>query len=298
MSWNLNVFLKSLLFAFFGFLIGIVSTVIYLVVDVDLSKLDGLFIVIVVLIVITGWYAYTKKSLEIKETLMKLIINHYIAFVIIVLTVLISIAFFFLGTQYDELATNLVAEGIGVLITVIFLLYLLNLKEKYTWKKVENLIYELLGYQIFGIYLELSDLCVTHEPSLIIRKGYFETKMELNLPRLKNKDTITIDKDAVEPLKDGTYCELFNYRNNYLKSILSTHYKFLDSSIIKSLIIIQYAFEIIDMDVNTMKKRKEDDVLKELIKEDDLFNNIKMSMAKIFTEIDSLHEESNLEISF
>jgi len=41
MSLNWNVFLKSILLAFLGFLIGIVSTIIYLVVDVDFSQLNG-----------------------------------------------------------------------------------------------------------------------------------------------------------------------------------------------------------------------------------------------------------------
>jgi len=65
MSWNWGVFLKSILFAFLGFLIGIVSTVIYLAVDVDLSQFDGLQILTAVLIVITIWYAYsTHKMLD------------------------------------------------------------------------------------------------------------------------------------------------------------------------------------------------------------------------------------------
>ena len=65
MSWNWNVFLKSLLFAFLGFLIGIVITIFYLAVDVDLSQLDVLSIITVVLVVITGWYAIsTHRMLE------------------------------------------------------------------------------------------------------------------------------------------------------------------------------------------------------------------------------------------
>ena len=59
MAWNWEVFLKSWLLIFLGFLIGIVSTVIYLAVDVDLSKLDGLQILTAVLIAITIWYAYS-----------------------------------------------------------------------------------------------------------------------------------------------------------------------------------------------------------------------------------------------
>ena len=54
---------QSLLFAFLGFLIGIVSTIIYLAVDVDLSKLDILSIITCVLVVITGWYAFTTHKM-------------------------------------------------------------------------------------------------------------------------------------------------------------------------------------------------------------------------------------------
>ena len=49
MSWNWGFF-KSLLFGFLGFLFGIVSTVIYLALDVDLSQFDGLQILTAVLI--------------------------------------------------------------------------------------------------------------------------------------------------------------------------------------------------------------------------------------------------------
>ena len=59
MSLNWNVFLKLILLAFLGFLIGIVSTIIYLAINVDLSHLDGLSIITGVLVAITGWYAYT-----------------------------------------------------------------------------------------------------------------------------------------------------------------------------------------------------------------------------------------------
>jgi len=67
MAWNWEVFLKSWLFIFLGFLLGIVSTAIYLALaqDVDLSQFDGLQILTAVLIVITIWYAYsTHKMLE------------------------------------------------------------------------------------------------------------------------------------------------------------------------------------------------------------------------------------------
>ena len=49
MSWNWGVFLKSWLFGFLGFLIGIVSTVIYLALDVDLSQFDGTLIATIIL---------------------------------------------------------------------------------------------------------------------------------------------------------------------------------------------------------------------------------------------------------
>ena len=54
---------KSLLFLFLGFLIGIVSTIIYLAVDVDLSQLDILSIITCVLVAITGWYAFTTHKM-------------------------------------------------------------------------------------------------------------------------------------------------------------------------------------------------------------------------------------------
>ena len=65
MKWNWEVFLKSWLFGFLGLLLGIVSTIIYLAIDVDLSKLDGLQILTGVLVIITIWYAIsTHKILD------------------------------------------------------------------------------------------------------------------------------------------------------------------------------------------------------------------------------------------
>lgn len=62
MSWNWGFF-KSLLFGFLGFLFGIVSTVIYLALDVDLSQFDGLQILTAVLIAITIWYAFSTHKM-------------------------------------------------------------------------------------------------------------------------------------------------------------------------------------------------------------------------------------------
>lgn len=66
MKWNWEVFLKSWLFGFLGFLIGIVSTVIYLAVDVDLkywiSLLGGSSGWIIALIAI--WKYHYKKNMR------------------------------------------------------------------------------------------------------------------------------------------------------------------------------------------------------------------------------------------
>lgn len=305
MSWNWNVFLKSLLFAFLGFLNGIAITFVYLAVDVDLSRFDGLLIVTGVLAGIIGLYAYSKKSSEIKETLMNVLINHYMGLVFILMMVFISFTIWLMLTPYDDIATNLFAEGLGILITVTLVNYLLNRKEEYIWKKVKNLIYEKLGKQIDGIYTEISNLCDTQEPSFTEDEMddyyvYFEKKMYLNLKELKNIDKITINKMDKENLKKGNNVDLFIYRNNYLKDIILLYFKFLDPSIIKSLIIIRDALESIDMDVNIMKNQKEEeeDFYKWFRNDEEFFNHIKQSMVKIFTEIDSLHEESNLKIYF
>ena len=72
MKWNWEVFLKSWLFGFLGFLIGIVSTIIYLAIDVDLSKLDGTLISTIILafatvtLVIVS-YKYAKSTEEMLE---------------------------------------------------------------------------------------------------------------------------------------------------------------------------------------------------------------------------------------
>lgn len=70
MTWNWGVFLKSLLFGFLGFLIGVVSIVIYLAVDVDLSQLDGTLMATIVLAIATVTlvivsYKYAKSTEEI-----------------------------------------------------------------------------------------------------------------------------------------------------------------------------------------------------------------------------------------
>lgn len=70
MAWDWEVFLKSWLFGFLGFFIGVVSTIIYLAVDVDLSQLDGTSIATVVLAIATVTlvivsYKYAKSTEEI-----------------------------------------------------------------------------------------------------------------------------------------------------------------------------------------------------------------------------------------
>ena len=303
MKWNWEVFLKSWLFAFLGFLIGVVSTVIYLAVDVDLSKLDGLQILTAVLIAITIWYVYTKKLSEIKESLMNSLINHYYSSVFIFMMVFLLFSILLMRTLYNDIATNLFAEAIGIIITLFFLIILVKAREEFKWKIVENLVYEYLGREIDGIFTDFSNLCDLKEPSFEGNINtdfdeYFKTKMEMNLQELKNKDNIILHDLAKEPLKKGLYGDLFIRRNDNLKEFIQLYFKFLDSSIVKSLIIIRRALNLIETDIIIMKNQNDEELLKWFQNDEDFFNHIKSSMANIFTEIDSLRSESDLKIYY
>lgn len=66
MPWNLNDFLKLLLFGFLGFLIGILALLIYLAIDIDLKNiLDILLLIISLLaIILGGLWGYFKWQNE------------------------------------------------------------------------------------------------------------------------------------------------------------------------------------------------------------------------------------------
>jgi len=72
MKWNWEIFLKAWLFIFLGFLLGIVSTVIYLALNVDLSQFDGTLIATIILAFATVTlviisYKYAKSTEEMLE---------------------------------------------------------------------------------------------------------------------------------------------------------------------------------------------------------------------------------------
>ena len=77
MSWNWEVFLKSWLFGFLGFLIGIVCTVICLAVDVDLSQFIGSLTATKVLAIATIVLAIATIVLAIATVVLAIVSNKY-----------------------------------------------------------------------------------------------------------------------------------------------------------------------------------------------------------------------------
>jgi hypothetical protein len=199
------------------------------------------------------------------------IYDAYIA-VIIIMLLYIGLTIWFMQLPFKDIVTSLFAGAIDVIITIILLIIFIDMRERWKWKSVSDTVYESLGNEIHDLFTDLSNLCRIDETT-----G--------NINFYTNED---------ENLLNGGYGELFIYRKDHIKDLEQKYFKFLEPSIIISLIKIQkclYSLDIIirirnrNRALNSPYTRPDADILEYL----------KVKMIDIFREIGSLRNESNLK---
>lgn len=210
-----------------------------------------------------------KKLSDAKE-----IIKKYDAYILVVIIFLIPYALFtiwLMQTSYKDIANNLFAGAIDVIITVFLLIIFIDMREQRRWNSVKDSVYESLGNEITGTQCDLSNFCKNID--------------------ISNNRIIFYDSEDTNLLTGG-YGDLFLIRKNRLNEIELKYFKFLVPSIINSLIKIQKSLNSLDLEI----KIRNISLISPYRKTDEeILEAIKKIMLDIFKETDSLRSEPNLK---
>ena len=219
--------------------------------------------------------------------------------ILLIVGILIFLSICLMTTSYVDIANNIFAEFIGVLATIILLVIVVDIKEQLKWKKVENVVFNYLGLEIYDIYTDLSNLCeieiASSDGEDIDIDKMFEKSLYGNLNKLIDEKNIIFNKTGKKSLLNRGFGDLLVVRRNNIKDVIQMYFKFLEPSMIKSLIILQQELRSIDLDV----KIKNKDTEHYFFRTDETFlKEIRKNMCAIFKEINSLHYNSGLKIYY
>lgn len=220
---------------------------------------------------------------------------YYILCIILMIIFLIFIIWL-MRTSYRDMANNLFAEAIGIIITIVLLIIFVDIKEQWKWNNVKHLVYDALGSEIYDIYTDISNLCDIETALFVGDEDHdlaYERTLYKDLNKLIIKDNIIFTDSGKKILLNYGYGELFIHRKDRLKELELKYFKFLEPSIIKSLMVIQQKLYSVDLN---MKIKRRGGMWFE--NDEGFFDLIKSRLVDIFKEIHSLHYESGLKIYF
>lgn len=211
-----------------------------------------------------------KKKLSDSKDFIKI----YDAYFLVVFIFLIPYALFtiwLMQTSLKDIANNLFAGAIDVIITVIFLMIFIDIREQRRWNSVKDSVYESLVDEITGTLKDISNFCK-------------------NIDIGNNRIIFYATEDT--NLLVGGYGDLFLIRKNYLNEIELKYFKFLAPSIINSLIKIQKHLKSLDLEIKIRNRTLGSPYRKT---DEEILETIKKLMLDIFREADSLRSEPNLK---
>ncbi len=188
------------------------------------------------------------------------------------------------GIINQDLNLNLFSETWGLLFTLLFFVMLFELNSVLEWKKVENRVKWRIGWEIYGIFDNILNLCEVKTTTGDTGKDVSAWK-DAKKRQLEEvtKGKIVLSEFGMDVLEDSTivknYAEGLTARKNNLSNFELKYYRFFSSDVQCSLMDIQIEIEKILMEIwrSQFLKTKDRD-------------RITNSAEKIMTEIANLSE--------
>lgn len=217
-------------------------------------------------------------------------VDSVVWFIIIVsLVILIIVESKFLPI---DLRLNLIAEFVGIIVTVILLNFFLSWKEKYKWELVKKDIYDFFQREIRLIYMDISlflegGTCVltSDEREENEEKNFYSILEE----RAKSQE-LKLSNDANNICTQNNYDELFELRKKNLDMLELKYSKFLPPEIISALVLIEYNLYRVALNIKRIKKDNN--------KKHIYLPELKQNIHNIIKEIHKLHVESKVKIYY
>lgn len=193
----------------------------------------------------------------------------------------------------DDLRWNLIAEIIGVFLTIILLYFLLGWKDQYKWRLVREIIYDLFRREIRLTYSDISmfleDLTgvsgsggTDQELQASFKRNYYKKLKE----RAESQELELFD-EALKFAKSGNSEIIFEHRKVNLSNLELKYSKFLEPSIIHTLVLIQDNLYAAKLDLQLIKDNKITDAA--------FLSNLKSRLHPIIKEIYKLYNINDID---
>ncbi len=164
--------------------------------------------------------------------------------------------------RYYDFGINLIAEAIGVLVTLILIEFILVKLKKNQWNKVKEVVMEKIRVTLNGIFIEINNLSADGGLFEVVKsedeksgESTFESKKIENLKKMHETKEFRIARSFKRHLKEGKFGLLFKHRAEELGEIEKKYSEFLPANLIRSIIIIEEALERIHTTIEIKKKK-------------------------------------------
>ena len=184
-----------------------------------------------------------------------------------------------------NLGINLISEGIGILVTVVFLTWLFNLRDTLQWKSVKDTVLKRIGIRIHDIFLEMVNLVqVNHKMPQRAFAEEFKSVFFLQLEELNNKTYLLLGDHGEKILSGQDFFKRIQDDVQFLNNMEMKYFKFLDPPFVQALMQIQFLMNGLVQNLR-MKKR-----ILEFMPEEKFLEALPILIHEIIKEIYKIHK--------
>lgn len=185
-----------------------------------------------------------------------------------------------------NLGINLISESVGILFTIIFVTWLFSLRESRQWKLVKDEVIRRIGIRIHDIcfhFINLIKLSVQTPPEATVKeyKKIFLTQLE----EANRKEQIELNNLGKQTLLKKEFIKSLKDDCDYLNNVETKYSKFLDPSLTRSLMRIEFMLNAFNRNL----RMREKPIFKSISAEN-FFDLMAILIHEIIREIYKIHK--------
>lgn len=185
------------------------------------------------------------------------------------------------------MAANFITEIFGLIFTLAFFIVLFESREKLEWKSIGDTVLKRLGREIHGLFVDLANVCkVTRGggvPPNVTFNEFFRQLFFIQLEELNKK--VELNALGKKYFSKGALSTLFKERGEYLSELELKYGKFLDPTLVKSLMEIQDNLYHLSIELGLKKSGST-----WFVDEEEFFKLVTLRIHRIVQEIYKIHE--------
>lgn len=222
----------------------------------------------------------------------------YLGIVIVLITFILGIVPLLIQRELitPSFAENLVAECVGIFLTVILIMGVLDLREYFQWRPAKDMVLRKIGRELRSVFTVFTHVCEGTTTSLYDIAGdessYEEFKRRTFKPNLESlRINVKLNDFGRKEFLEGKFAKIFRKKVEDLADIEARYSRFLGSSLRLSLMRTQE--EISDLAATTSRSKE---ISFWYGNEEVFLGLIERRIHNIVREIYKMHEEMEIEI--